>query len=548
MTEKTWRAALYARLSREDGDKAESDSIANQRALLEQYLAGHPELNFAGLYIDDGYTGTNFDRPAFQRLLKDIDGGRVDCVMVKDLSRFGRDYLDVGRYLERWFPRRGVRFLALGDQIDSEQGPYDMLLPVKNLFNEQYARDISQKVRGAMAAKQRRGEFIGAFASYGYRKDPENHNKLCLDPPAAQVVRRIFSLFEGGMGQLAVAQLLNREKIPCPSEYKRLMGEKYHNGQKLDSTTYWTYATIHRMLQNPMYAGNMIQGRAPRRALHGRAQLLPPDQWAVVEGTHEAIIPPEQWARVQGLLEKRGRTPSFDGQVGLFAGFLRCGDCGRAMAKFRRRGEEYYCCGSYKRYGAAVCSRHQVSRRWLEARLRQDLNGALADAACVETLAKQAGFPPPRHPGGTSREELQKALDRLFRRKKEAYEDFREGLLSRADFLRYQSAYTAQEEGLAAQLQSWRQAQAAAERESPWVEDLLEKGRFPALDRRALAALVAGVAVFEDRVEVTYTFGRPPSLPHTMGGKGACHEENTVHGAGPAAGGLPAAPRGRRSL
>lgn len=252
-----WRAALYTRLSREDGDKPESDSISNQRALLEDFLSRRPDLCPAGWYADDGYTGTNFDRPGFRRMLGDIEAGQVNCVVVKDLSRFGRDYIDVGRYLERWFPEHGVRFLAVNDGIDSEKGPYDMLLPVKNVFNEQYARDISRKVRSAFRTKQRQGEFIGAFASYGYRKDPDNHNRLVVDPAASAVVARIFTLFEHGMGKVSIAKLLNEEGIPCPSEYKRLNGEKYSNGRRIRSTTYWTYATIHRMLHNQMYIGNM---------------------------------------------------------------------------------------------------------------------------------------------------------------------------------------------------------------------------------------------------------------------------------------------------
>ena len=172
-----WRAALYTRLSREDGDKPESDSIANQRALLEDFAARQPDLQIAGRYSDDGFTGTNFQRPDFQRMIADIEAGKINCVIVKDLSRFGRDYINAGRYLERWFPERGVRFLAVNDHIDSQNGPYDLLLPFKNVFNEQYARDISHKVKSAMQAKQRRGAFIGAFASYGYRKDPQDHNR-----------------------------------------------------------------------------------------------------------------------------------------------------------------------------------------------------------------------------------------------------------------------------------------------------------------------------------------------------------------------------------
>lgn len=228
-----WRAAVYTRLSRDDGDRPESDSIINQQKLLEQFLSARPDIEAAGFYADDGFTGTNFDRPDFCRMIRDIEEGRINCVLVKDLSRFGRDYIEAGRYLERWFPRHGVRFIAVTDGIDSERG-YDMLLPVKNVFNEQYARDISKKVRSAIQSKQRGGKFIGAFAPYGYRKDPDDHNRLVIDPCAAAVVRRIFTLFEGGMGKQSIARQLNGEGLPCPSEYKRLNGERYRNGQKLD--------------------------------------------------------------------------------------------------------------------------------------------------------------------------------------------------------------------------------------------------------------------------------------------------------------------------
>ena len=173
----TWRTAAYLRLSREDGDKAESDSIANQHKQLEQYLVEHPELELVDYYQDDGYTGTNFDRPAFRRMEEDINQGKVNCVLVKDLSRFGRDYIEMGRYLEKVFPALGVRFIAVNDHVDSERGRYDMLLPMKNLFNTQYARDISDKVRSAIHTKQQRGEFVGAFASYGYRKDPRSEER-----------------------------------------------------------------------------------------------------------------------------------------------------------------------------------------------------------------------------------------------------------------------------------------------------------------------------------------------------------------------------------
>lgn len=206
---------------------------------------------------------------------EDIRGGRVNCVLVKDLSRFGRNYIEVGRYLEREFPARGVRFIAINDHVDSAAGRYDMLLPMKNIFNTQYARDISDKVRSAIRTKQERGEFVGAFASYGTGRTWTTTTACSSPPPAAQVVRRIFDLFEQGYGKLRIAKTLNQESIPSPSEYKRILGERYRNGRRMDKTTYWTYATVHRILQNQMYAGNMEQGRSLRLTMHGRAGRRP---------------------------------------------------------------------------------------------------------------------------------------------------------------------------------------------------------------------------------------------------------------------------------
>lgn len=504
-----WNTAEYSRLSREDGDKPESDSIANQRTLLDAYIEHSTELTLIERYEDDGYTGTNFNRPGFQRMIQDIEAGKINCVIVKDLSRFGRDYIDVGHYLERWFPERGIRFIAVTDSIDSEKGPYDMLLPVKNVFNEQYARDISRKVKSAMQTKQKQGKFIGAFSSYGYRKDPEDHNKLVVDPCAAPVVKRIFDLFESGTGKVKIAKLLNEEGIPCPSEYKRLNGERYNNGRRIQNTTYWTYATIHRMLRNQMYAGNMEQGRSPRQTLHGKAKQLDRSAWTVVEDTHEAIIDPEQWERVQALLSKDTRILNFEQNVSPFAGFLRCGDCGRAMSKTNHPGGVYYCCGSYKRYGPTVCTRHGISQRELEEIVLADLNCIIDAVGDLKGLAEQAA--PARGERKnlqTERERCRGGLDRLYRLKKAVYEDYKDGILSKEEYFKYKDDYERQECQLNAQLE---QLQDPEEEESilkkPWVENLLKHGRVTELDRATLAETVEQILVFEDdRVEITYTF------------------------------------------
>ena len=515
-----WRAGLYMRLSREDGDKPESDSISNQRSLLERAAGRCDGMEIAGTYTDDGFTGTNFDRPDFQRMIADIEAGRVNCVLVKDLSRFGRDYIGVGRYLERWFPGRGVRFIAVNDGIDSENGPYDMLLPVKNVFNEQYARDISRKVRSAMRAKQQQGEFIGAFACYGYRKDPADRNRLVVDPGAAETVKRIFTLFEQGNGKLRIAKLLNREGIPCPSEYKRLNGERYRNGQRIRGTVYWTYATVHRILGNQMYIGNMEQGRAPRQTIHGRARRLDRKQWTVVEGTHEAIIDPGQWARVQSLLQKNARTLSFGQNVSPFAGFLRCGDCGRGMSKTGRPGGVSYCCGSYKRYGPAVCSRHGVSHRELEQIVLDDLNRVIAAAGDLRALAEQSVVRPRRRDLDAERSRVRRGLDRLYRLKKSAYEDYRENLIGKEDFLRYKADYERQEARLNDQLELLREPAEEDFLHRPWVEALLRNGRLTELDRTTVAEAVVQILIFEDhRIEITYNFSDDPGILGERGGR-----------------------------
>lgn len=502
-----WKTALYLRLSRDDGDRPDRDSIATQRSFLESYLSRHPDLQPAGIYTDDGYTGTNFDRPQFQALWSDIQQGLINCVVVKDLSRFGRDYIDTGYYLERRFPECGVRFIAVNDHIDSIHGPYDILLPIQNVFNEQYARDISRKVRSAIRTKQRSGAFIGAFPCYGYRKDPHNHNQLLIDPCAAEIVARIFDLFEQGMGKLGIAKTLNREGIPCPSVYKRLNGERYHNGQRLGNTTYWTYATIHRILGNQMYIGNMEQGRAPRQTMHGRAKPLDRGQWIVVPHTHEAIIQREQWQRVQHLLHRHTRSPAVPSQTHPLSGFLQCGDCGRAMSRVSRSDGPWFCCGSYKRYGPTVCSRHSISCRELERILLDDLNRVLATVDHAQEVSQESRSTD-RQGLSAEKERLSRRLQTLYRRKKTAYEDYQEQLIGREDYLRYREEYEQQEKQVMHQLEQL-QAMCAAALESP---PLLQQGKLVGLDRITLAETVSKIVVYQNqRIQIIYRFAEPPT-------------------------------------
>lgn len=503
-----YRAAPYERLSREDGDRLESDSILNQQRLIEDYCARHPEFALTEHYADDGFTGTNFNRPAFQRMIDDIEAGKIDCVIVKDLSRFGRDYIDMGYYLERYFPSRRIRFVAINDNIDSDKGPYDMMLPLKNVFNAQYAKDISGKVRSAFEVKQNRGQFVGAFASYGYLKDPDQKGHLIPDPVASEVVRRVFTMAAQGIGQIRIAKILNEEGVPCPSEYKRLMGDKYRNSKKLDSTKYWTYPTIHKMLANEMYLGSMVQRKSIRPAMHGKAVAAPRENWAVVENTHDPIISQELWDTVQAQLNKNTRALDLDNNVGLFAGLIKCGDCGRSMVKTKWDDRIRYSCGSYRRYGASFCSSHYIPQKDLEEIILADLNSIIAAVDDLTQVAEQ-NRPHDDFQRRTDEERrrLETALGRIQRLKQSAYEDYRDGLLNREEFLRYKADYDQQEQKLTDQLSALNDKQPEKLLEEPWVEQLLRLGHLTELDRATLAQTVKEILIFEDKqIEITYLF------------------------------------------
>ena len=501
-----YKVGCYSRLSREDGDKPESDSIINQQRFMEDFCTGRNDLAIVKHYSDDGYTGTNFQRPAFQEMLADIDRGAIDCVVVKDLSRFGRDYIEMGFYLERVFPGKGIRFIAINDNVDSLKGQYDMMLPLKNVFNTQYAKDISEKVRSSFVAKRRRGEFVGAFASYGYLKDPNDHNKLVIDPVASKVVKRIFAMAAEGTGQIRIAKILNDENIPCPSIYKKLVGLKYTNCHRLDSTTYWTYSTVHRILCSEMYVGNMVQGCYVRPTMHGKAKKMPSNQWQVVENTHEAIIDRDLWDAAQAQVRSNSRDLDFNSNVSIFAGFLKCADCGRSMVKTKTNGYISYTCGSYRRYGKSVCSAHSISHLALEKILLDDLNRIIAAVADLKQLAEENQ---PTSAGATRNNgaaRLQAALERVQRLKKNVYEDYRDQLLSKEEFLSYRQDYDQQEQALRQQLDALAE-KAEDVLEQPWVDKLLSLGHLEDLDRITIAQTIKEIRIFEGKhVEITYLF------------------------------------------
>ena len=475
--------AIYIRLSREDGDKDESDSVSNQKKLLMAFVQSHEELLLYNMYTDDGYSGTTFRRPAFRQMLSDIEERKVTCVLVKDLSRFGRDYIESGRFLERYFPEKGVRFISVSDHIDSLRQSYDMLLPIRNVFNEQYARDISRKVHSALRAKQQCGEFIGAFASYGYRKSPGDKNRLLIDEYAASVVRRIFSLYLKGYGKQQIARILNAEGILSPSEYKRAAGLSYGSPATAGQHTLWSYSTINHILHKEIYVGNMVQG-TKRQELRGKQRAVRRENWVVVPGTHPPIIDEETWNLTQTLLKNRVRSPASPPTENPFSGLLFCAGCGRPMVKtsWRHadgRPEYAFTCGTCKRHGRSACTPHTISARALTQVILSDLSRILSHCENLPGLARQqaerflarwsgsaahGAVPESSRAGDDARRmkreefrqperedvrQLEREDIRQLEREKfhlqsllrSSYEDYKAGLLSRQEFLSCQTDF-----------------------------------------------------------------------------------------------------------
>lgn len=442
-----WKPALYVRLSREDGDREESDSITSQRELLSEFAAAQEDMAVPAVYTDDGCTGTDFDRPAFGRMVDDLRAGQVDCVIVKDLSRFGRNYVGVGEYLERVFPMLGVRFISVNDHVDSFLDPRSMnnlVVPFKNIINDEYCRDISNKVRASLDLKRRQGKFIGSFASYGYRKDPNDHNRLVVDEQAAAVVRDIFDWFVGGMSVLGIAKRLNAACIPNPSAYKQGQGMNYRHPASEQLDGLWPDSSVRRILKNRLYTGTMVQGknRIKSYKLH-ISEALPEEEWIAVEQTHEAIVSPEIFEKAQSLFARDTRTAPQKGSVYLFSGFVRCADCGRAMNRktiSQPYGDyHYYICSTYKKQHSGVCTKHTLRSDRLEQAVLESLRYQIALAVEMDELIaaiRESGAKKcPTKRLIAERTQLEQERARIEQMKLALYPDWKAGDISREEYL-----------------------------------------------------------------------------------------------------------------
>ena len=369
---KIFNVALYIRLSREDGDNMESESITNQRELLQMFLEKTKEkLIYIDEYVDDGISGSTFDRPSWKRLIKDIDNGKINTIITKDLSRMGRDYISMGEYIERIFPERDIRYIAINDDIDTlYETPGLEFLQFKLMFNDYYLKDTSKKIRKIVKAKKEKGQFLGWKAVYGYKKDPNDKHKIIVDEPVRPIIEKMFSLALSGKSPKQIANIFSDEHIPTPSVYANIRREK-----KTLSYELWCHRTIEEMLTNQTYIGNLTQGRRKKLNYKSKKEIrTPKEEWIIVPNTHEAIIDKKVFNTVQELLKKNKNKANKN--IELFSGFMFCKECGHAIGINKSSdGKRKYCCctfyTSHSKYG--LCTPHTCNYNKLEKAILDEI-------------------------------------------------------------------------------------------------------------------------------------------------------------------------------
>lgn len=500
-----YHAALYIRLSKEDESEGPSQSVQNQESLLREFVQQH-RLSVYDTYIDDGWSGTSFDRPAFQQMIADIEARKVNMVITKDLSRLGRDYILTGHYMERYFPEHRVRYISLLDGIDTGvDSTANDITPFRAIMNDMYAKDISKKIKSVKRDKQRKGQFIGGKPVYGYKMHPTEKNKIVIDEEVAPVVQRIFALALSGMSCRNIAALLNQEGVPTPATYANLPVARPG-----PYTGLWSSERISDMLQNETYIGNMVQGRSVKISYKSKKCLKQdPANWVVVEGTHEPLVDGDTFQKVRMLVNSRKHTRSRTYDF-LLKGLIFCHECGYPLAVLNRKnakGEDvlYFVCRTYQRFTkAGVCTCHSIKEKTVTdaviAKVREvcqvylnpdDLLPAAQEA--VENARKQSSLE-------TELQALQSKIDSLTANLDRMYTDRLSGLLPEADFQRIFSRIKLEREQLEVKRQELELRQKSPVRSEDRARELVQRFIETAGEsRELLVSLIERVELTEDK-------------------------------------------------
>lgn len=512
-----YNAAIYLRLSRDDedidGNKSESNSISSQRDMIRSFIRKQDNMEIYDIYVDDGFSGANFDRPEFKRMMKDIEAGHVDCVIVKDLSRLGRDYIEAGRLIQKTFPAFSVRFIALTDHFDSLTADYNetsLVVPVKNFVNDSYSRDISGKVRSHQKIKREKGDFIGAFAVFGYKKSEDNRNQLVPDDYAADIVKKIFAWKIEGYSNLAIAKRLDEMGILSPMEYKKLRGEKFQTSFVTEAKARWSSVAIKRILTNETYIGTLVQGKEEKVNYKVKKSVRKPeDEWIRVPEAHEAIISNEDFEIVQDLLKVDTRAVCGEKKAHIYAGLLFCGDCMEPMTRRinRYKGKETvsFICSTQNSGGS--CTRHAISEEDLNflvlTGLRQQVALFLDKSRVLEKIEQMEIHFEEVAAFDKEIQKLHSEQDKYLNLRAALYEDLKKGIITEEDFKNFREIYE----------KRYRELQKSISSQEETIKKLFRSGitaginlermknvmQITALDRTTLISFVKRILVYEDK-------------------------------------------------
>lgn len=519
---KMWDAGLYLRLSRDD-DKFESESISSQREILKRFVEQNSDIRVHDIYIDDGWSGTNFERPEFRRLESDLKAKKINCIIVKDLSRFARNCSEIGNYLSVVFPYLKTRFICINDNVDSYLDPESLdniSTKFKNLINEEYCHDISVKCKSSLTIRRESGEYIGSFPCYGYVKDPKDYHKLIIDEEPAEVVKRIYRTFLAGESMRGIVRLLNSENILPPTLYKKAKYAKYNPNIAPDKEVAWTARTIKRILTNQMYVGDLVQNVMNNVSYrYQKCRAVDRENWIIVPDTHQPIISREDFAKVAELLKRDVRISPTSQNLGVLSGFIKCGDCKRGMIKKSLNNGwktyNYYFCSTYKNKGRELCTKHTISAEKVEEAVLAFLKVNIALAVELFPVLQIINNSPERV---VESEKFKALLEkytgerrRYLQLKEELYPDYKAGLIDLSEYEDYRKRYTKKLEEIEQSINRVKEHIEEISRgisaDNKFISEFKKYKTITSLNREIVCALIENVYVYEDnRIEIAMKY------------------------------------------
>lgn len=516
-------AVMYLRLSKEDGEKTESNSISNQREIINSY-ARKNQITMIKEYVDDGYSGANFDRPNFKEMIKAAYDRKFNTIIVKDLSRFGRDYIEAGKYIQRIFPENGIRFISVNDNYDSKSADINdthLILPIKNFINDSYCRDISNKVKSSQKIKREKGDFISAFAPYGYKKSENNKNKLVVDEQVANNIKNIFDMKLLGYSSKAIADELNHLGVLTPRKYKESQGFKCNGFQNTKGGN-WSAKTVNRIIENEVYIGNTLQGKSVTLSYKNKKQIeKEKEEWIRAENTHEAIISKEVFTIANTMLKRDLNNSRGKDKIDIFTGMLFCKECGssliRRTVKYKKREEIFYICSKYNKEKS--CTRHSIKEETLIKAVskimksyiefnenlyskvqRIDINKNLKDNQ-IPILKREKAMT----------EELLSSL----------YLDLKEDVISKEEYQLFRKNYieklTKLDESIEYRLRKQEYTKEKIDKNKSWIIDINKYKNLSEIDRLSVVMLIDKIFISEDKtIDVRFNHTEELSLLEEM--------------------------------